>query len=92
MNSRPPVPQTGALTRLRYAPRHGALLPRTGLGVNCCVGRPGAPEQGLTRTGVATKAKSKRRGGPFLKVQVLRLLDRDRDAEDRSALALAGVL
>ena len=27
LNSRPPVPQTGALTRLRHAPNHPALVP-----------------------------------------------------------------
>ena len=37
MNLRPPVPQTGALTRLRYAP-NGALLPRPGGKVNAGVG------------------------------------------------------
>ena len=33
MNPRPPVPQTGALTRLRYAP-NGTLLPRERKEVN----------------------------------------------------------
>ena len=52
LNSRPPVPQTGALTRLRYAPIPGALLPRSCLGVNCCVEPKCFPERAWIRSGL----------------------------------------